>query len=153
MRVGGQKIHVLDRRGKRAERLNRVEAEQNAALAQKFSDGPIFHPISADEMAGSQRHQPRIFIHLAHDILRADDAEAARIQQAHFHAAFRQRHPRIDIRRIIVVVNEDVVALAKIQSGGDKTQRQRRRPDERDFLRLAMEQLRREFARIVQASG
>ena len=41
--------------------------------------------------------------------------------------------------------------LAKIQPGGDKTQRERSRPDERDFLRLAMQQLRPELARVVQA--
>ena len=41
VRVGGEKIHVLDRRRKRAEGLNRIEAEQNAAFAQKFADGLV----------------------------------------------------------------------------------------------------------------
>ena len=85
--------------------------------------------------------------------LRADHAEAARVEQAHFHALVGQRHPRINIRRIIVVVNENVVAPAKIQPGGHKAQRERRRPDERDFFRLAVEQLRREFAPVVQSPG
>ena len=86
MRVGGQKIHVLHRRRKRAERLDRVEAEQNAALAQKFSDGVVFQPEAADEMAGRERDEPRVFVHLSHHVLRADDAEAARVEQAHFDA-------------------------------------------------------------------
>ena len=43
--------------------------------------------------------------------------------------------------------------LPEIQPGGDEAQRQRRRPDERNFVRPAMQQLRGEFARAVQASG
>ena len=39
----------------------------------------------------------------------------------------------------------------KFQPGGDKAQRERRRPDQRDFLRLAMQQLRPKFARVIQA--
>ena len=49
------------------------------------------------------------------------------------------------------MINENIVAFAKIQTGGDKTQRERSRPDERDFIRLAIQQLRREFPRFVQA--
>ena len=151
VRVGGEKIHVFDRRRKRAERLDGVEAKKNSAFAQKFSDGVEIKPIAADEMARRQRDEPRVFVHLPHHVHRADRAEAARVQQAHLHAAFRQRHPRINVRRIIVVINEDVVAFAKFQSGGDKTQRERSRPDERDFVRLAIQQLRAEFAPVVNA--
>ena len=77
-------------------------------------------------MARRQRDEPRVFVHLAHHVLRADDAEAARVEQAHLDAFFRQRHPRINIRRIIVVVNQDVVAPAEFQPGGDEAQRRAR---------------------------
>ena len=80
----------------------------------------MFQPEAADEMAGRQRDEPRVFVHLAHHVHRADHAEAARVEQAHLDALFRQRHPRINIGRIIVVVNEDVVALAEIQAGATK---------------------------------
>ena len=62
-------------------------------------------------MAGRERDEPGVFVHLPHHVHRADDAEAARVEQADFDAAFGQRHPRINVGRIIVVVNEDVVAL------------------------------------------
>ena len=150
MRVGSQKIHVLHRRRKRAERLNRVEAEQNAAFAQRFSDGVVFQPEAADEMAGRQRDEPGVFIHLSRHVLLADDAEAARVEQAHLDAAGGQRHPRIHVRRIIVVVNQDVVATPELQSGGDEAQCERGRPDQRDFVRLAVQQPCAELARVVE---
>ncbi len=101
-------------------------------------------------MAGRQRDEPRVFVHLAHHVLGADDAEAARVEQAHLDALGGQRHPRIDVRRIIVVVNQDVVAAPEFQPGGDEAQRERGRPDERDFVRLAVQQLRAELARVVE---
>src|ERR1017187_7083143 len=48
VRVGGEKIHVLDRRRKRAERLNRIETKQDSPFAQKFADGLIINSIAAD---------------------------------------------------------------------------------------------------------
>ena len=91
-----------------------------------FPMAVMFQPVAADEMAGGQRDEPRVFVHLAHHVNRADDAEAARVEQAHLHAFFRQRHPRINVGRIIVVIDEDVVALAKFQAGGDEAQRRAR---------------------------
>ena len=99
---------------------------------------------------GRQRDEPRVFVHLAHHVLCANHAEAARVEQAHFDALCRQRHPRINVRGIIVVVNEDVVAPAEFQPGGDEAQRERGWADERDFVRLAVQQLRAEPARVVQ---
>jgi len=39
----------------------------------------------------------------------------------------------------------------EFQPGGDKAQPERSRPDQRDFLRLATQQLRSEPARVIQA--
>ena len=47
------------------------------------------------------------------------------------------------------MINEDVIAFAKIHAGSNKTQCERRRPDERDLFALAIQQLRGEFARVV----
>ena len=111
----------------------------------------MLQPETADEMTRRQRDEPRVFVHLARHVFRANDAEAARVEQAHLDAFGGQRHPRINVRRIIVVVNEDVVAPAEFQAGGDEAQAQRGRADERDFVRLAVQQLRAEFARVVEA--
>jgi len=48
------------------------------------------------------------------------------------------------------VVDEDVLTLAELESAREKTQRQRRRPDERDLPGLAIQQLRRQPAPVVQ---
>ncbi len=87
-------------------------------------------PVAADEMIRGERDEACVFIHLAHHVNRADDAEAARVEQADFHAFFGERQPRIDVGRIVVVVNQDVVALAEFQSGGDEAQRERGWADE-----------------------
>ena len=144
---------MLHRRGKRAQGLNRVKTKEDAARAQKFPDGLVFQPVTADEMTGRQSDEPRVFVHLPHHVLQADDAEAARVEQADFDSAPGQSHPRINVRRIIIVINQDVFALAKIQAGGDEAQRQRRRPDERNFVRPAIQQLRREPPSVVQPVG
>ena len=39
---------------------------------------------------------------------------------------------------------------SKLQTGGDETQRQRRRADKGDFLRPAVEHLRRQLASVLQ---
>ena len=73
--------------------------------------------------------------------------------QPHLHAALRQRHPWIHVRRIIVVVDEDVVALAPVQSTGHITQRIRGRPDKCDFVGLRVEQMGRELAAAHDAGA
>ena len=95
----------------------------------------MIEPVAADEMVRRERDEARVFVHLTHHVNRADDAEAARVEQADFHALFGKRQPRIDVGRIIVVVNQHVVALAKIQANGDEAQCQRGRPDKRNFVR------------------
>ena len=69
------------------------------------------------------------------------------------HPTLRQRHPGIHIGRIIVVIDEDVVALAKLESTRKETQRQGRWPNERDLVALTIQQLRRQFPAIFQRFG
>ena len=74
----------------------------------------MVEPIAADEVTRRQRDEPGIFVHLTDHINRADDAQTARIDQPHLDAFGGKRHPRINIRRIIVVINQNVIAFAKI---------------------------------------
>ena len=90
-----------------------------------------------------------MFVHLADHFQRAQAARFARAQEADFHAAFRQRHPRIDVRGIIVEINEDVLVLSPRQPGGDEAERERSRADEGDFVRQRVEQTGGERARMV----
>ena len=92
MCIGSEKVDVLDGSWERAEGLDGVEAEKNASLAQKFSDGLVFEAVAADEVAGGERDEFGVFIHLAHDVHGADGSEVAYVQQTHLHAFFRKGH-------------------------------------------------------------
>ena len=93
-------------------------------------------------MARSERNQPRVFIHLPHHIHGPDDAQPFRIHQPHLDALLGQRHPRIDVRRVIVEINEDVIAAPKFQAARDKAQSEGCGPDKGRFLRLAIQKFR-----------
>ena len=105
-----------------------------------FADGFVLEAVAADEVVGGQRNQPGVFINLANDINRADLAEAARVEQPDFYATLGEGHPRIDVGGIIIVVNEDIITLAEVEAGGDVAQGERGGPDQRHFVRLAMQQ-------------
>ena len=61
-----------------------------------------------------------------------------------------QGHPRINIGRIIVEVDQDVIALAKSQAAGKKAQTQRGGANERHFFGLAIEQLCRQLTALAE---
>ena len=146
-----RKSRMLCRDGERAERLDGVNTKKNVPVAQVLADGFEVGAESGQEMVAGQRDQPGLFVHLAHDIHRPDFSQFADIHQADLDALFRQRHPGIDIGGIVVEVDEDIVALAPGQPGGGHAQRQRRRPEKRDLLRLRPDQARRQFARLLEA--
>ena len=144
--VGREKIDVPGRRGERPEGLDAIHREENPALTQEAADGVQFYPPARDEMTRGQRHQPCAFIDLPEDVYRPDASELFDVEEPDLHAALRQRHPRVDVRREVVVVDDDVLALPEVQAAGDEAQAQRRRSDEGDFIRLRPEELRREIA-------
>ena len=84
--------------------------------------------------------QTRLFIDLSDDVNGSDAAIFAGIEQADLDALFRQRHPRIDIGGKVVEANQNIVALAPGQTGGDIAQGERGGADEGDLLRLGLEQ-------------
>ena len=140
MRVSGEEIHVLNGGGKRAERLDAVHAERDVPAAKLFADALEIDAPPGDEMTGGERDQPGVLIHLPDDIDLSDVAELADVHQADLRALLREGHPWIDVRRIVVVVDEDVVTLAKGQSVGHEAEAERGRADECDFIRLRVQE-------------
>ena len=69
----------------------------NSAFTQEFSDRITVEPVAADEMIRGECDEARVFVHLAHHVNCADDAEAARVEEPDFHALVSERHPRINI--------------------------------------------------------
>ena len=150
MPVRRQKIHILHCQRKRPQGLDPVQAEENAALAQVLADCLVINPVATYEMARRQRHQPRVLIHLSHHVGGADGPQPARVHQPHFHPLPHQGHPGIDIGRIIFEVDEDVVAFPELHAAGNNAQPQGCRADERNFVRLAIEQPRPKFSSLLQ---
>ena len=150
VRVGGQEVHVLHRERHRAQRLDGIQAEEDAALAQGAAQRGHIQPPAADEMAGSQRHQPGLLVHLPQHVDVPNAPQFAHVHETHFDAAPGQGHPWIDVGGVIVVVDEDVVALAPGQPGRDEAQRQRGGSHQRDFLRPRAHQPRRRIPRLAQ---
>ena len=150
MGVGGEKVHVLHIHWKSTNRLDGIEAKQDVALVEIFADGLVIQTVATDEMAGGQRHELGVFIHLAHDVHRPDHAQTARVDQAHLDATVGHGHPRINVGGIIIMVNQDVVAPAKGETGSDEAEGQRGGTDNGHFFRLAVEQLRTGLAGIIE---
>src|SRR5262249_33656720 len=125
-----QKIHMLERRGKRAKRLDGIQTKQNPPLVQCMSDGTNINALAADKMARGQRDQPRVLVHLTENICSPDDPKFRSLEPSHLDSLLRQGHPRIDVSGIIVEVDQNVVASPEPQTAGDKAQRQRSRADE-----------------------
>ena len=107
--------------------------------------------ITGDEMIGGQRDEPGVFIDLPNDVDGADFSQVADVHQPDLHAFVGQSHPRINVGRIIIEIDEDVVALSPWQAAGDKAQAERGRPDERDFLRFRFEQAPGGFPKFLDA--
>src|SRR6266513_6388188 len=91
-------------------------------------------------MARGERHKPGLLIDLSNYILNPNPPKLPRLNQPNLNAALSQGHPWIDVRRIVVEVDEHTVSFAKVQPAGDETQPERCRPHKRDFLDLRAEQ-------------
>ena len=104
-------------------------------------------------MVRGQRDQARLLIDLAGHVDGADAAVVAGVEQADFDALFRQGHPGINVGGVVVEIDENVVALAPGQTGGDKAQGERSGADQRDFLRFRLEEAGGQFAGVAEAGG
>ncbi len=149
VRVSGQEIDILNSGWKRPERLNAVHTEEDAPIPQLLAYGREFEPVTADEVIGRQRHKPRLFINLANDINGSDLPQTARVDQAYLDAALGERHPRVNIRRIVVEVDQDIIAPAEVYAGGYVAQRQRGWADKSDLARAGPNQASHQFPALV----
>ncbi len=122
--VGGEEIRIRGRGGKGAEGLDGVDGEEDVARPQFRAERFEFEPPPGDEVAGGERDEAGVFVHLAEDIARSDGSDVAHVEQADFDAALGERHPRVDVGRIIVVVNEDILLAAKAQAARDEAERE-----------------------------
>jgi hypothetical protein len=150
MRVGGEKINMLDRGGKSAEGLNGIQAEENPAFAEEFSNGLVIQALSTNKVSRGQGHEPGIFIYLADYIFGADLAKVAGVEQPHLDALAGESHPWINVGGIVIVVNEDVVAFPKLESGIDIAQGEGGWTDQGDFVGLTVQQFGGGLTRFVQ---
>jgi hypothetical protein len=132
--------------------LNAIHTKQNFAFVQGATDGVDIDAIAGHEMAGSERDEPGLFIHLAEHIIGTNAPQFAHMEQPNLHSAISQGHPWVNVGRIIVEVNDNVVALFEWQSGGDETQAKGRGADEGDFFRERAKELSRERFRFAHES-
>ena len=96
--------------------------------------------------AGGQRDEPRLFVHLADNVQRTDAARFARVEEADLYTFFRQGQPRIDIGRIVIEIDEDIVIFFPRQTRGDEAKPQRGRTHKGNFIRLRIKQAGRQLA-------
>ena len=146
MCVGRHEIDMLNVRRKHAEGLDGIHAKQHAPFAQEFTNFLNVRTKTGHKMTGSNRHQPGIFIHLADHVAGADPSQLPDVEEAHFHAAIGQRHPGINIARVVVLVDEHILVAPETQPFRDETEGERRGPDERDFLRFGPDKVSGELA-------
>ncbi len=100
-------------------------------------------------MVRGERDHFGVFVNLTDDIKGADAAVFTDVEQPHFNAAIGKSHPRVNVRRIIVEVDDNIGALAPVEAAGDVAQGEGGRADERDFFGFCAEHLRGEGARFL----
>ena len=64
-------------------------------------------------MTGSESDQASLFVHLAFHIDQPDPAQFPDIYEPDLHALLGERQPGIDVGRVIVEVDKDVIMLPK----------------------------------------
>jgi hypothetical protein len=99
--------------------LNPVYAKKDIAMMKEFSDRREIDPVTGDEMAGGKRDQARVFINLALNVHQTNLSEFANVEEPDLNTFLRESHPRVDIGRIVVEINDDVFVFPEGQSAGD----------------------------------
>src|SRR6185436_11946967 len=96
--VSGHEVRVLERRRKRAGRLDPVHTKRDTPFPQPAADRFYLQSPAAHETAGRQRNEARILINLALDVHRANAAQLLRADEANLNALVGQRGPWVDVR-------------------------------------------------------
>ena len=109
------------------------------------ADGVHINAPAGEIMARSQRHEPRAGRQFALDKLRSDTTRFLWSQMTNFHALRGQSHPRIDVRGVIVLITDNLVACAPGNSVGEKAQSQRCRAKEGDLGLVRADQIAHTF--------
>ena len=124
VRIGAEEIDVRARdiERKSAERLDGVERKEDAALVQQRADGIHVDPVAAEKMAARQGDESGLRGERRRDEFRGDFARRRGLEIAHGDSAPAEFEPRIDVRGVIAVVAEDLVALAPRQAIGEEAE-------------------------------
>ena len=112
VRVGAEDVHVRGRdvHRQRAEALDRVHDEQDAALAAEPADLGEREDEAVVERHPRNGHDARAPVHERGDVV-GRDPPAAALRHAALDAALGERPPGVGVRRKLHVVGDDVVAL------------------------------------------
>ncbi len=143
-----RKSMSIQRERKRAERLNRIDRKQNAALRAKRADRFEIDAIAAAKIRARQRHQfcPRRQSLL--DNFRRDLTDPRGLEQDRLHPVPFKREPGINIRRIIIEIADDFVAAFPIESVRDCAQPARSGSGERNLIQVRADESRHRASRL-----
>jgi hypothetical protein len=153
MRISGKKIDVLDRRGKRRRQFGcRRRRTRCARSLRNLPDARKIDAITGNKMTRGEGDESSLFIDLAFDVNAPDAAIVPDVQQPDLHALFPPAASTHKRSRIIVLVDDNVVAFAKREAVGDEAQAKRSGADKGNLLRLRSKELRRECAGFAEQS-
>src|SRR5689334_10211537 len=91
--IGRKEVDVFDAGWKSSQGLNSVNAKRDVASAKVLADAGEVDAPAGDEMAGSQRHQPGVFIHLTLDVDPPDTPKLPDIHETHLNTFGGEGHP------------------------------------------------------------
>ena len=144
--VGGDEVRMFGSGRKGSNGLDAVDAQGDPTGTECGTQCGQVETPTGDEMAGGESHQSRVFIHLTEDVGGRDAAQFAGGKQSDFDAALRESHPGIDVGRIVVEVDDDVVAAIQREACGNIGQCEGGGADEGDFVGLRADQAGDAFA-------
>src|SRR5687767_3512452 len=104
-------------------------------------------------MAGRERHEARAPVYLSGDVLKLDAPQLGGVYATDLNAAPFERHPGVDIGRVILEIDQRVVTGFESEARGNHAQGQRGRADERDLFRLGSEKLAGKVADTLEKPG
>src|SRR4051812_43582045 len=115
-------VDMLQRNRSYTHGLNGVDRKQNAAPGTERTDRVQIDAITADIVRAGESDELRSFRQRALDNFRRDFSETRGLEQDGSHTTPFEREPGINIRRIIIEVADDLIAVLPIQTVGDRVQ-------------------------------
>ena len=122
MGIRTQKIHILHTDGGSSDRLNGIKGKKHSPRLQHPTNGIDINPATTQEVTGCQRDKSSAWSDRSLYQIRSDPARYDRLKSTYHNAPFLKRHPRINIRRVIVPVIKQLVSRGPIQAIGKKAQ-------------------------------